>query len=165
MHMYDDDTWLCTIQREVVSIQTIFVSFVLFECEKGMEVWNAWIKDFYLRTYLYLLRVCDPCIYPIRVPPLQKPLLCPEPMVMSLIEYSGTHKNFSTTVGFRFYHTLLFCWCCCWWWLLLFVAVVDNRVIDDDADDLLLMLSVIDFIDSLNYSDFSLLYFIGSVLA
>lgn len=42
------------------------------------------ITVFYLTTYLYLLRVCDPCIYPIRVPPLQKPLLCPEPMLMAI---------------------------------------------------------------------------------
>lgn len=42
------------------------------------------IAAFYLKTYLYLLRVCDPCIYPIRVPPLQKPLLCPEPMLMAI---------------------------------------------------------------------------------
>lgn len=32
-------------------------------------------------SYLYLLRVCDPCMYPICVPPLQKPLLCPEPIL------------------------------------------------------------------------------------
>lgn len=42
---------------------------------------SVFFGTFNLTTYLYLLRVCDPCIYPIRVPPLQKPLLCPEPML------------------------------------------------------------------------------------
>lgn len=72
------------------------------------------IAAFYLKTYLYLLRVCDPCIYPIRVPPLQKPLLCPEPMLMAIenrtqkleqiafylleqMQYSGSFKCFIGT--------------------------------------------------------------------
>lgn len=53
---------------------------------------------FYLTTYLYLLRVCDPCIYPIRVPPLQKPLLCPEPMLMAIENQPHSKRNYGKLI-------------------------------------------------------------------
>lgn len=43
-----------------------------------------------------MLRVCDPCIYPIRVPPLQKPLLCPEPMLMAIEKTASLRKKYLT---------------------------------------------------------------------
>lgn len=44
------------------------------------------------RTYLFLLRGGGPCKYPIRVPPLQNPLLCPEPMLNDLLDNGSLLK-------------------------------------------------------------------------
>lgn len=58
-------------------------------------------------TYLYLLRVCDPCIYPIRVPPLQKPLLCPEPILNEFVMPAHTQKtNWENLSQVHFYRSL-----------------------------------------------------------
>lgn len=51
-------------------------------------------SNLFLKTYLYLLRGGGPCIYPIRVPPLQKPLLCPDPILTAVYLTLTKPKNF-----------------------------------------------------------------------